>query len=283
MTDGYDPAFLGIPLPLPEPAEGRRLIRLPSTHFEVHLDPERKLAAFTAVNVDGSALLDLERGDDWHLDARVPASEQTGPEVYDRNSLDRGHLVRRRDPVWGTREVAERANVETFTYANAAPQASLFNQGPTLWAGIEDYVLGAARTTGARISVFTGPVFASFDAAYRGTRIPKRFWKIAAWRHADDPAALRATGYVLDQSSLVVAFDDSRERAVAEPDLGSFRTFEVPISDIAALTALHLDALVDADRFVPAAVEAGEREAGETAVGDVPAWRELGDLADIRV
>jgi len=34
----------------------------------------------TAVNIDGTQLVDLERGDDWHLDPRVPADEQAGPE-----------------------------------------------------------------------------------------------------------------------------------------------------------------------------------------------------------
>ena len=45
----------------------------------VLLDPERRLAAATAVNIDGAQLVDLERGDDWHLDPRVPADEQAGP------------------------------------------------------------------------------------------------------------------------------------------------------------------------------------------------------------
>lgn len=262
---GYDLDFLGIPVPLPEHGEGRELIRLPSTHFEVHLDPSRKLAAFTAVNIDGARLVDLDRGDDWHLDPRAPASAQTGPEVYLRNDLDRGHQVRRRDPVWGDAETAKRANLETFSYANAAPQASLFNQKPWLWAGIEDYVLGAARTTRARISVFTGPVLASTDAPYRGTRIPKRFWKIAAWRHDAESPELRAAGYLLDQSSLVARFDESLAELAPEPDLGRFRTFQVPIADIAALTALRMDALVRADRFRAEGVEPGEHTWQELA------------------
>jgi endonuclease G, mitochondrial len=261
---GYDADFLGIPVPLPEPAEGRELQLLPSTHFTVGFDRHRKLAAFTGVNIDGAKILDLPRGDDWHLDARVPEKDQTGPAVYAKNDLDRGHLVRRRDPVWGAKATAEKANLETFAYTNAAPQASVFNQRPTLWAGLEDYVLDAAETTDSRISVMTGPVFASTDASYRGTLIPKRFWKIAAWRHAAEPAELRATGYVLDQSELVTQFDDARKEAVAaEPDLGRFRTFQVPIRDIASLTALHIDALVAADRY-----------RGETALPG-GAWREL--------
>ena len=104
---GYDPGFLAVQVPLPGP--GPRAVReLPYAHFTVLLDPLRRLAALTAVNVDGASLVDLERGDDWHLDERLPADEQCGPEVYARNDLDRGHLVRRRDPVWGTPAIASR-------------------------------------------------------------------------------------------------------------------------------------------------------------------------------
>lgn len=77
--------------------------------------------------------------------------------------------------------MARSANSATFTYANAAPQASGFSQPKELWLGLEDYGLGAAETSRARISVFTGPVFRDDDQLYRGTRLPKQFWKVAAW------------------------------------------------------------------------------------------------------
>ena len=166
-------------MPLPVPAQTVRT--LPSTHFTVLLDPARQLAAATAVNIDGAQLVNLERGDDWHLDPRVPVDEQAGPELYARNDLDRGHLVRRRDPVWGDLVVARKANFDTFAYPNAAPQASAFNQGELLWVGLEDHVLEYAREHGHRVSVFTGPVLADDDPVYRGVQIPRMFWKVAAW------------------------------------------------------------------------------------------------------
>ncbi|MGI3781784.1 MAG: DNA/RNA non-specific endonuclease [Janthinobacterium lividum] len=73
----------------------------------------------------------------------------------------------------GDRAVAEQANLDTFSYANAAPQAALFNQGELLWAGLEDYVLEHARTDAQRLTVLTAPVFADDDPLYRGTRIPR--------------------------------------------------------------------------------------------------------------
>lgn len=259
-VEGYDPTFLGPAVPLPVPAQA--VHDLPSTHFTVLLDPARRLAAATAVNIDGAQLVNLERGDDWHLDPRVPADEQAGPELYARNDLDRGHLVRRRDPVWGDLVVARRANFDTFAYPNAAPQASAFNQGELLWVGLEDHVLEYARTYGHRVSVFTGPVLADDDPVYRGVQIPRRFWKVAAWASGDE---LRATAFVLDQTPFVSAL-----RADQVPALDAFRTFQVPVADVEALTGIDLGPLVDADVLVPVGALADrERWVPLTAVEQV--------------
>lgn len=79
-AEGYDPDFLPVPVPLPTPAEAGVRV-LPFTHFTVVLEPARRLAVATGVNIDGAQLVEVDRGDDWHLDPRVPAGEQCGPEV----------------------------------------------------------------------------------------------------------------------------------------------------------------------------------------------------------
>lgn len=254
---GFDPDFLGVPAPLPVVPAGTPVRVLPFTHFTVLLQPQRRLAVATGVNLDGARLLDLGRGDDWHLDPRVPAQEQVGPEVYADNDLDRGHLVRRRDPVWGDRAEAEQANVDTFSYVNAAPQAALFNQGESLWLGLEDLVLSSAQASGQRLSVFTAPVLAADDPVYRGVQVPRRFWKVAAWARpaAEEgaPPVLAATAYVLDQGELL----DPVLRSAAPPELGAYLTYQVPVADVAALTGLDLGPLVAADRMPTAGDEPG--------------------------
>lgn len=157
---GYNVDFLELSLPLPTPPQATATRELHYTHFTVLLNPERRLAVATGVNIDGDLLVDVDRGNDWHLDRRIPAEEQTGEAVYARNDLDRGHLVRRRDPVWGDAATAAQANADSFVYTNAAPQAGAFNQSKELWLGLEDYVLSYARTNGNRFSVFTAPVLA---------------------------------------------------------------------------------------------------------------------------
>lgn len=238
MTDGYDLDFLPTPLPLPVPSTPVRGLTYP--RFTVLLDPERRLAAVTAVNIDGATMRELPRTGDWHLDPRIPDAEQTGAEVYARNDLDRGHLVRRRDPGWGDADEARAATEATFFYTNAAPQAAGFNQSKELWLGLEDHVLAYAESTDQRLSVFTAPVLSDDDPPYRGIRIPLQFWKIAAWQSAD---GLAAAAFLLDQSDLVRA----EEGVLATPPLGAFRTFQVPVTEIVELAGLDLGPLTDAD------------------------------------
>ncbi|MBT2517083.1 DNA/RNA non-specific endonuclease [Streptomyces sp. ISL-90] len=263
---GFDARFLELHAPMPRvgEADAAASVELDYVHFSVLLDTARRLARVTGVNVDGAALVELDRGDDWQLDERIPADWQAGPAIYARNDLDRGHLVRRRDPVWGSPEVAARANAETFRYPNAAPQASGFNQSKELWLGLEDHVLTHASVNGLRLSVFTAPILAAGDPAYRGIRVPLRYWKVAAWNSNGE---LAAAAFVVDQAPLV---DTSEARAPLPgevPDLGPFRTFQVPIADVAALTGLEMPELVGADRLPKTIAATG--------------WRRLETSADL--
>jgi endonuclease G len=265
---GYDPTFLGPEVP--PPGGPPSLVLLDYVHFSVWLDPARRLAALTGVNLDGATLLDLPRGDEWRIDLRVPESEQAGEALYARNDLDRGHLVRRRDPVGGAPDVAATANSDTFHYTNAAPQVSDFNQSKILWGGLEDYLLDHAATYASRLAVFTGPVLAPDDPVYRSIAIPRRFWKVAVWA---DAGALAATGYVLDQSDLLteVLSAEPSVGLLPAPPLGAYLTYQVPIGDIADLTGLAMTALEEVDRF----------KAPPTATAERPAWTRLRTHGDI--
>ncbi|MEV6246708.1 DNA/RNA non-specific endonuclease [Streptomyces sp. NPDC051742] len=250
---GYDESFLGpvVPLPLPaRPTVGT--VILPYTHFTVVFRPDRRLAASTAVCVEGRELReDVPRNDVWRLDPRLPEEQQAGDDVYRNNSLDRGHLVRRLDPVWGSPAVALAADADTFHFTNAAPQADVFNQGKKIWQGLENYLLDHAAAFDRRLTVLTGPVLQDSDPPYRGIQVPMRFWKVAAFLQ---DGALAAAGYVLDQSP-----DLSRdaERALAgatagaPPPLGPFRTYQVPVADVAEITELEFGPLPDVDVMPP--------------------------------
>ncbi|MBU8867891.1 DNA/RNA non-specific endonuclease [Paenarthrobacter aromaticivorans] len=258
MSGGYDRDFLRARLELPSPSA--TTILLDYIHFSVRFRAARKLAAIVGVNINGKELSPLAREGTWHFDDRIPKEQQAGPDVYKNNAFDRGHLVRRLDPVWGDDATAKKANQDTFVFTNAAPQVDDFNQGKELWVGLEDHVLEHADAYDAKLSVFTGPVLLDDDLPYRGVQVPRKFWKIAAWTN---DAKLAAAGFVLDQSPLLGKVElkraiDQRLLEGEPPPLGPFRTFQVPIGQIADLTGLSLSRLANADRLA-----SGQRELGK--------------------
>jgi endonuclease G len=258
---GYDPDFLGSGSKRVEsPALSGELIArastngdataepghlLPYHHYSVVLNKGRRLAFFTAVNIDGSLSRRLKREPDrWVFDPRVPADDQTGEPVYEHNKLDRGHLVRRLDPAWGdSPAVVKIANDDTFHFTNCTPQHKDFNENKATWAGVEDYVLDNADTIDFRASVFSGPVFAEDDDDYRGVKLPRQFWKVVVMVKKDEQ--LSATGYLLSQEALL---EQPLERvATAEFSYGAYRTFQVPVTRVEGLTGLSFGELSKLD------------------------------------
>ncbi|MFB0840441.1 DNA/RNA non-specific endonuclease [Arthrobacter sp. E44] len=270
---GFDVNFLGPAVPVPA-LPGAETVLLPYTHFSVLMRPDKRLAAVTALGIDGAKLMDLDRsGIQWRLDPRLGEDQQTGERVYARNDIDRGHLVRRASAVWGdTRAEAAQANEDTFHYTNAAPQAAKFNQGLELWLGMESYLLDNAADHGRRLVVFTGPIFSDVDPVYRGVDIPLQFFKVAAFLHDGE---LAATGYIVDQTPQLGDLPDVPRPGLTgdAPPLGPFRTFQVPIRDIASLTGLDLDQLVAVDRMPIAATLPTARP--------TTAWRQLHSREDL--
>jgi endonuclease G, mitochondrial len=260
---GYDADFLGtgakgVDLPtLPEAllakastntdatTEPRHV--LPYHHYSVVLNKERRLAFFTAVNIDGSLSSRQKREPDrWFLDPRVPADEQTGEAVYLHNKLDRGHLVRRLDPAWGESPAAIKiANDDTFHFTNCTPQHKDFNQNKTTWAGLEDYILDNVDNIDFRASVFSGPVLADDDEEYRGVKLPRQFWKVAVMVKRN--GQLSATGYLLSQESLIKQNLEEEVAPVADFSFAAYRTFQVPVTQIEGLTGLSFGPLSQHD------------------------------------
>ncbi|WP_456268605.1 DNA/RNA non-specific endonuclease [Kushneria sp. AK178] len=244
--DGYDADFLKeMPVALPEPTgaliedvtpvPGREDGRLDYTHFSLVMSRSRRLALFTAVNIDGSALVSVPRdSDDWRFDPRLDHGLQAGPDLYSRNPLDRGHLVRRTAPNWG--DDAEQANDDTFYFTNATPQLAGFNQ--QTWLGLEDYLLDNARADGQRITVFTGPILDPDDRLYRGFQIPAAYWKVVAFMGEDGRPS--ATAYMIEQG------DGLDQLGVM---FGQYRTYQRSVARIEALTGLDFGELREVDGF----------------------------------
>lgn len=270
--EGYRPDFLGagrrVRLPVLSSAQeddavavsGRDDFVLAYTHFSVVMCRSRRLCYFTAVNIDGNQSLNLRRSDNWFLDPRIPPDAQCGNELYRNNNLDRGHMVRRLDPVWGSAAVAKAANNDTFFYTNACPQHARLNQ--RTWNDLEDYILNNADQRNLKVSVFTGPVLAPADPVYRGVRIPLDYWKVVVMVKTD--GGLSATAYMLTQRNLQDDFE-----APAPFEFGPYRTYQVPIARVEDETGLSFGNLSDFDPL-----------AGAEAAGLAPA-RELTTASDL--
>ena len=255
--DGYDPEFLGageLRVPLPNlgtwatdvaPVSDSPDDILNYGHFSVVQSKSRRLPLLTAVNIDGERSFRLRRQGSWRLDGRVALEHQIGNELYRSNPLDRGHMVRRRDPGWGdSRDEAQQAEIDTFHYTNAVPQHEDLNQGD--WVGLEDYILESAKTKDFKVSVFTGPVFDDSDRTLRAQsgaediKIPEEFWKVAVMVNSET-GALSATGYVLTHGRMI------RDLVEAAFMLGKYETYQVKIAKIEQVTGLDFGDLKAAD------------------------------------
>ena len=101
-------------------------------------------------------------------------------------------------------------------------------------------MLDNADTADLAVSVLTGPVLADDDDAYRGVQLPRQFWKVVAM--VKQSGALSVTGYLLSQATLLDELEADEEFSY-----GAYRTFQVPVRRIAALTGLGLDPHIAAD------------------------------------
>jgi endonuclease G, mitochondrial len=251
---GYDPHFLGdgefaVPLPTLGPGleeltvvvdendPGMEKYLLKYTHFSITMHQDRKMALFTVSNIDGDQSRKIKRQRDvWGFDPRIPEAFQIGNQLYQGNDLDRGHLVRRLDPAWGTPSAAKQAEQDTFFFTNCTPQHAGFNQ--RLWLQLEDYLLNSADTRNFKACIFTGPIFTEEDRPYRGALLPLAYWKVAVMIH-DQRDVLTATAYIMSQKDLL-----SRLEFV----FGQFKTYQVSIEEIERRTNLDFG---DLKRFDP--------------------------------
>jgi endonuclease G len=233
-------------------------------HFSVVMHRQRRLAFFTAGNIDGATWVDIDRdsgqpreaaeaAEVWYADPRLDAEAQCDQSLYDRQRprrlFDRGHLVRRQDPAWGSRRRAARANADTFHFTNCTPQESRFNQTKEFWQGIERWILeDSAVADRERVTVFTGPVLGDADPPYRYVRVPTAFWKIVAYVRDGE---LRATALLASQADRIRRLPEGAERMAEDlDDVSAVEEFQTSVGEIEALTGLDFGPLRAHDTLV---------------------------------
>ncbi|MGC3000471.1 DNA/RNA non-specific endonuclease [Streptomyces sp. G35A] len=263
---GYDPDFLGERIDVPQLSADlvRDAVRLdgseiiPYTHFSLMLSRSRCFPFWVGWNVDGGTLKKLSRtGIPFVKDPRLPASAQVGNELYEDNRLDRGHIARRADLLWGSLPEAGKANSDSFFFTNITPQMDDFNQSAKhgLWGELEDAVFADTEVDDLRISVCGGPVLQDDDRTFRGVRIPREFWKVIAFTEHGE---LKARGFLLTQNL------DRLESL----ELDEFRVFQVTLGELENRTRLSF----------PAALHKGDTLQVPEAVADRAPLETLSDI-----
>ena len=261
-------AGVNLPLPVPSAKLAKQIAplrpgednaesgELKYEHFSIKMNKAKRIAIFTATNIDGKAYLNIDRGtgevaggaegETWYKDPRVSASFFLDQSFYSDWShlFDRGHLTRRMDPNWGTKEEAERGNADTYHFTNCSPQHFRFNESTKYWQGAEQYVLenGAlSEESQNRISVFQGPIFNdAIDLWSDDVQIPSSFFKVIVWK---GQSGLKSVGLVVDQRALLSEERKGgiKPKPVTSVDVSQWR---VGIQTIEARTGLDFSAAV---------------------------------------
>jgi endonuclease G, mitochondrial len=267
-ASGYLPTFLGdehrIELPQMTSEVERELATLKDSddtelkyaNYSLMMNRERRTAFFIAGNIDGSLHWKtqgqgaLPNRPPWSFDPRMDDAFQPDDEIFS-NSMQRGHLFKREDSVWGAdRDVMRLSDEHSFTITNATPMIANFNN--VEWGDLEDIVSREAQL-GGKISYFAGPVFRSTDRffnelkanvsaseRFQGMRVPETFWKIIAWV---EDSNLKAAGFMLKQTDEILSHGPITE----EINFGTYK--KIPISEIEQATGLRFQELGAADSF----------------------------------
>ena len=257
---GYDPFFIGndhltVPMPQLNSAQQKQLAKtkngddiLRYRNFSVIMNAARQLAFVAAVNIDGDDLRRPKRIKSFRLDPRMKPENQAGEALYAANDLDRGHLIRRLDPCWGSKKAAKEANRDSFYFPNIGPQHKDLNQ--KIWLDIENHILEITDARDTRVSVFVGCLFGDDDPVHESTGIPVPlgFWKVVASvgrvrRGRTERRELQSQAFMLWQDHLLQPSD-------LEIIFGKdFPTHQITLEELERICGLDFGPLTSADTY----------------------------------
>ena len=187
---------------------------VPYCHFSVWLSKKRKYPLCVAWNIDGAAFVKLPRKSFRTERRGTLENHQLTDAIYKFNPFDKGHIARRADVCWGSKDEAELGNFDSFYFTNIAPQHESFNQsGNTdfdteggVWGRLENTIFDSEAPHDLKVSLLGGPVFGpddpTFEQGGESCRIPKSFWKVVCFVDDADNKE-KVFGFYLTQAELI--------------------------------------------------------------------------------
>ena len=232
------------------------------------MNRDRKLAILSACNIDGSFIPQepIPRKGDFSNAPDIEEEHQVGDDFYNKartkvkgkdvSILDKGHLTKYEDVMWGDglteEELVTLARTTNF-YPNAVPQHRRLNRGK--WSRLELYILDTeTEENQLKICMFTGPVLDKMDPVYvypindEQVQVPILFWKIIIYQKK---GKLYALGFLMSHKTLLTSTKLVREktvrRKVAEDevyfmDFKHSAPYQVKVEQIEELAVIKLRA-----------------------------------------
>lgn len=269
LYNGYGKNFLGFELAAPPPPPDAPVLAY--VNYSVAMHPERRMALYTASNLDRLQRKSLLRSTGGFApDPRLEPARQPDPAWFGPGRFAPRHLVTRSEIAWGGyfdgEDASRRSEAVADVYPNAIPQFDA--DAGSLWDGLDRWVLSQFNDGASRVTIFTGPVFGEDDPDGFGATIPQRFWKVVV---SVDPAS--------NGTAVSDAFVISRTRNAGAGRAGSPgfdpALYRVPVTEVERLTGLDFGPVVRASQPQPfsasdAASDRGAAPFDPVAVVDGP-------------
>ena len=260
---GYDQDHLvSVQLPRPE-TDVEKVQWLDYIHFSVLMDPKYRQPLVAALNIDQAARVSTRRAGSWSTDPRIPDEFELNNDIYTNSGFARGHMAMRNNASWG--DNAPEASDSTFFFPNSCPQKQSLNGDE--WLKLEQWVGGKTNDTTDKVTVYSGPIFASRtkkitsdQPKLRGIEVPVAYFKVVCFINdggngsvakkariegaTGKAAGLCTRAYIVPTEEAAYSYLD--EQAVHVDD--SFHTgsliYQVSVAEIEDMTKLKFPSII---------------------------------------
>ena len=241
---GYDQDHLvSVQLPRPE-TDVEKVQWLDYIHFSVLMDPKYRQPLVAALNIDQAARVSTRRAGSWSTDPRIPDEFELNNDIYTNSGFARGHMAMRNNASWG--DNAQEASDSTFFFPNSCPQKQSLNGDE--WLKLEQWVGGKTKDTTDKVTVYSGPIFASRtkkitsdQPLLRGIEVPVAYFKVVCFINTN---GLNTRAYIVPTEEAAYSYLD--EQAVHVDD--SFHTgsliYQVSVAEIEDMTKLKFPSII---------------------------------------